>query len=152
MGRCYELRHGLAVVAEKDREVLFITDRKWISAFGGNLGKGEAKLKPWGPHGGLLDLRDPIIILALSDQKMMKRFKLDGIWTESINFPGGNPGEIIVHCGHLFVNHLGDNWPVDRNAAGYLLVLGYEVKVVGDPGGALREEGGALERENLGSI
>lgn len=196
--------HGLAVVAEKDREVLFITDNsgngkifkttldgeilmtvscpmesklyanpnefkpsktlhlpngeflvfdgygkdyihrfsadgKWRSAFGGDLGKGEARLKHWGPHGGALDLRDPgnpVIILALSDQEKMKRFKLDGTWIETINFPGGNPRDILFRRGHLFVNHLGDNWPADRNAAGYLSVLDYDLKVVANLGGA----------------
>ena len=128
----------------KDYIHRFSADGKWQSAFGGDLGEGEAKLAHWGPHGGAIDFTDeadPVMILALSDQQKMKRFKLDGTWLETKSFPGSNPRDVVLHRGHLFVHHLGDNWPKDRNAPGYISVLDKDLKVVANLGGTSPEYG-----------
>lgn len=111
---------------------------KFLKAFGGKIGNGEAKLAHWGPHGGNIDRRDPknpILIIGLSDQQKIKRFKLDGTWIDTIPIPGGNPRDIIFHRGHIFVPHLGDDWPKSRNNPGYISVLDYDFKVVANLGG-----------------
>lgn len=122
----------------KDYIHRYSADGTWQSAFGGNLGEGEAQLKHWGPHGGVIDFSDPknpVMILALSDQQKMKRFKLDGTWLETKEFPGSNPRDAFFHRGHIYVHHLGDNWPKDRNAPGYISVLDRDLKVVANLGG-----------------
>ena len=42
---------------------------------------------------------------------------------------------MIFHRDHIVVPHLGDNWPKDRNSAGYISVLDKEFKVVANLGG-----------------
>ena len=79
---------------------------------------------------------NPVMILALSDQQKMKRFKLDGTWLDTKSFPGSNPRDVVFHRDHLFVHHLGDNWPKDRNAPGYISVLDRDLKVVANLGGS----------------
>jgi peptidylamidoglycolate lyase len=111
---------------------------KYLSAFGGNLGKGEAQLAHWGPHGGIVDYenpRKPILILGLSDQQKIKRFTLDGKWIDTIPMPGGNPRDIVFHRGHIYVPHLGDDWPKTRNNPGYVSVLDQDFRVVANLGG-----------------
>lgn len=135
----------------KDYIHRYSADGKWKSAFGGNIGAGEAQLKHWGPHGGVIDFsnpKDPVMILALSDQQKMKRFKLDGTWLETKEFPGSNPRDVLFHRDHLFVHHLGDNWPKDRNAPGYISVLDRNLKVVANLGGTTPNysEEGKLDR------
>ena len=123
----------------KDYIHRYSADGKWKSAFGGDIGEGEAKLQHWGPHGGVIDFsdpEDPVMILALSDRQKMKRFKLDGTWLETKRFPGSNPRDVVFHRDHLFVHHLGDNWPKDRDAPGYISVLDRELKVVANLGGS----------------
>ncbi len=122
----------------KDYIHKFNAEGKWISAFGGDIGTGEAQLKHWGPHGGAIDYRnptEPVMILALSDQQKIKRFTLNGKWIDTKTFPGSNPRDVIFHRGHLFVHHLGDNWPKDRNAPGYISVMDHDLKVVANLGG-----------------
>ena len=123
----------------KDYIHRYSADGRWLSAFGGEIGEGEAQLKHWGPHGGALDFTGPdkpTMILALSDQQKMKRFKLDGTWLETKSFPGSNPRDVLFHRDHLFVHHLGDNWPKDRDAPGYISVLDRDWKVVANLGGS----------------
>jgi parallel beta-helix repeat protein len=123
----------------KDYIHRYSAEGKWQSAFGGNLGEGEAQLKHWGPHGGAIDFTDagnPVMILALSDQQKMKRFKLDGTWLDTKPFPGSNPRDVLLHRDHFFVHHLGDNWPEDRNAPGYISVLDRDLKVIANLGGS----------------
>ncbi len=123
---------------------------KYESAFGGGLGKGEAKLNHWGPHGGNIDTRDPknpVLILGLSDQEKVKRFRLDGTWIDTIPLPGANPRDIIFHRGYIFIPHLGDNWPKERNNPGYISVVDHDFKVVANLGGATAEyRDGKLQR------
>ena len=49
--------------------------------------------------------------------------------------PGGNPRDIVFHDKHIFIPHLGDRWPNDRNAAGYISVLDRNFTVVANLGG-----------------
>ena len=108
-------------------------------SFGGDLGEGEASLKHWGPHGGAIEVSDPaepVILLALSDQNKLKRFSLEGNWIDTVLLPGGNPRDIVFHDEHIFIPHLGDNWPDDRNAAGYISVLDKQYRVVANLGGS----------------
>ena len=76
-----------------------------------------------------------IILLALSDQNKLKRFTLDGKWLNSITLPGSNPRDVIFHRNQLFIPHMGDNWPTDTNAAGYISVLNQDLKVVANLAG-----------------
>jgi hypothetical protein len=111
---------------------------EYQSSFGGSLGVGEAQLAHWGPHGGGIDFsspEEPQMILALSDQNKLKRFSLTGEWLETIQVPGGNPRDIVFHDDHIFIPHLGDGWPQDRNAAGYISVFDRDFKVVANLGG-----------------
>lgn len=193
--------HGLTLVQEKDREVLFITDtvlhearkmtldgeelarypwpqssglyqkpdeyrpskilnhpdgRLWIfdgygkdyiheyqpdgsyrRSWGGNLGTGENQLIHWGPHGGGLDLRNPaapVIIVAMSDQQEMKRFDLAGQFLSKHAFPGGNPRDFVPFGDHALVPHLGDQWPKDRNAPGFISVVDRDLKIISNIG------------------
>ena len=111
---------------------------KYLSSFGGDLGKGNALLEHYGPHGGSIDFSNPEkpeIILALSDKNKLKRFSLDGNWLQTISLPGSNPRDVIFHRDHIFLPHLGDNWPKDKNAAGYISVLDKNFKVISNVGG-----------------
>ena len=111
---------------------------EYQSSFGGTLGIGEAELEHFGPHGGAIDFSDPEspnIILALSDKNKMKRFTLGGEWLETIVLPGSNPRDVIFHRNHIVVPHLGDSWPKDRNAAGYISILNKNFKVIANLGG-----------------
>ncbi len=121
-----------------DYILCFNSNGKFLRAFGGNIGEGESRIAHWGPHGGNIDLRDPknpILIVGLSDQQKIKRFTLDGDCIDTIPIPGGNPRDIIFHRGHIFVPHLGDDWPKQRNNPGYMSVLDYDFKVVANLGG-----------------
>ena len=111
---------------------------EYQSSFGGSIGEGEARLEHFGPHGGGIDFsnpHEPEIILALSDKNKMKRFSLKGDWLETINLPGSNPRDVVFHRDHIVVPHLGDNWPTDRNAAGYISILDKNFKVIANLGG-----------------
>jgi peptidylamidoglycolate lyase len=123
---------------------------KYLSAFGGNLGEGEAQLKHWGPHGANIDYRDPknpVLIIGLSDQEKIKRFKLDGTHIDTIPMPGANPRDIYFHRGHIYIPHLGDNWPKERNNPGYISVVDYDFKVVANLGAySASYQVGKLER------
>lgn len=110
---------------------------KYVTAFGGTIGKGEAQLKRWGPHGGHLSpSKSNEVHLALSDQQKIKRFTLGGKHLETIMIPGGNPRDLLYHRGHYFVPHFGDKWPADRNSPGFISVLNKNFKVIANIGGA----------------
>jgi peptidylamidoglycolate lyase len=122
----------------KDYIHRYSADGTYQQSFGGNIGQGEAKLEHWGPHGGAIDFSKqgaPVIILALSDKNKLKRFSLDGSWLETILLPGSNPRDIVFHRDHIVIPHLGDNWPEDKNAAGYISVLDRQFRVVSNLGG-----------------
>jgi len=127
----------------RDYVLRFSAEGKYLSAFGGDLGDGEARLDHWGPHGGGLDLSDPqnpVLILAMSDQQTLKRFTLGGKWIDRIPLPGGNPRDIAFFDDHIVIPHLGDNWPEDRNAAGFISFLDRDFDVVANLGGKNRRD------------
>ena len=110
---------------------------KFLNAFGGNLGSGEAQLKHWGPHGANVDYRNPehpVLIIGLSDQQKIKRFSLNGDYIDTTYLPGANPRDIYFHRGHIFIPHLGDNWPKEQNNPGYISVVDYDFKVIANLG------------------
>jgi len=122
----------------KDYIHRFNAKGKYLSSFGGDIGKDEALLEHYGPHGGGLDFSDPskpIMILALSDKNKLKRFTLGGKWLQTISLPGSNPRDAIFHRNHIVIPHLGDNWPKDKNSAGYISVLDKKFRVVSNLGG-----------------
>ncbi len=87
------------------------------------------------------DPRNPILILAMSDQQTLKRFALGGTWIDTIPLPGGNPRDIVFFDDHIVIPHLGDNWPEDRNAAGFISFLDRDFNVVANLGGKSRRDG-----------
>lgn len=128
----------------KDYIHRFKADGTYVTSWGGDIGEGEAKLKHWGPHGGAAS--DERVILALSDQQKLKLFSHAGEYQKTIPLPGSNPRDIVFHRGHIWIPHLGDAWPKDRNAGGYLSVLDRDFKVVANLGGAApRYDGEKLE-------
>ena len=113
------------------------SDGSYRRSWGGNLGTGENQLIHWGPHGGGLNLRDPaepVIIVAMSDQQEMKRFNLDGQFLSKHAFPGGNPRDFVPFGDHALVPHLGDQWPKDRNAPGFISVVDRDLKIISNIG------------------
>ncbi len=115
----------------------FNQEGTFLSAFGGDLGEGDARLSHWGPHGANIDWADPerpVLIVGLSDQEKIKRFRLDGSHLQTIHLPGSNPRDIYFHRDHLFVPHLGDDWPKTRNNPGYISVMDYDFNIVANLG------------------
>lgn len=111
---------------------------EYIRIFGGNIGKGDAQLLKWGPHGGVIDNRDPkkaTLLIACSDRQRLKRFSMTGDYIETIPLPGANPRDIVIHNDHLFIPHLSSNWPKQRNVPGYVSILDKDDKVVSNIGG-----------------
>ena len=122
----------------KDYVLRFDAEGNFLSAFGGDLGKGEARIEHWGPHGSGIDYTDPAhpeLILALSDQQQIKRLTMQGDWLQTVALPGSNPRDIVFHRDHIVIPNLGDDWPADTNAAGYISVLNRDFKVVANLGG-----------------
>jgi peptidylamidoglycolate lyase len=121
----------------KDYIHAYSADGTWLKSWGGNLGEGENQLHHWGPHGGTLDLRDPAsprIIIAMSDQQDIKRFTLDGQFIDKLPFPGGNPRDVAPFGEHALVPHLGDQWPKDKNAPGFISIVDRDFKIVSNIG------------------
>lgn len=117
----------------KDYIFRYDRDGKLLHYFGGP----EGGIDHWGPHGGVIDTRgigEPEMIIAMSDQQSIKRLSLDGKLIETIHLPGSNPRMIQIIGEHLFVPHLADNWPADRNSRGYISVLDRDYRVVSNIG------------------
>ena len=108
----------------------------YLTSWGGDLGEGENQLTHWGPHGGALDLRaaPPILIVCMSDQQEVKRFSTEGVFIDKFAMPGGNPRDAVLFGDHLFIPHLGDNWPADKNAPGFISVLDASHRIVSNIG------------------
>jgi hypothetical protein len=88
------------------------SDGTLLKSWGGTLGEGEAQLAHYGPHGGVIDTRDPknpVILVAMSDRQEVKRFHLDGTYIDKFPMPGGNPRDGILFGEHLIIPHLSDN-------------------------------------------
>jgi len=110
-------------------------DGKFKKIFGG----AEGGIVHWGPHGGMADVRDaknPTLLIAMSDQQHLLRLSLDGRKLAQVDLPGGNPRQIRLHDGHFFLAHLGDNWPKDRAARGFVSVLDADLRVVSNVAGS----------------
>jgi hypothetical protein len=111
---------------------------KFQRIFGG----AEGGIVHWGPHGGMVDARnpaDPTLLIAMSDQQYLLRLGLDGKQRHQTPLPGGNPRQIRLHQDHFFVAHLADNWPKDRNSRGFVSVLDKDLRVVSNIGGSAPE-------------
>lgn len=197
-GNAFPGAHGLSIVTEGNREVLFITDLnthrvvkttldgtileewRWPESSGkyqkedeyrpswtlhlvngdfyaldgygrdyiahyksdGQLarvfGGAEGGIVHWGPHGGMVDARqpgNPTLLIAMSDQQYLLRLSLDGRKLAQVDLPGGNPRQIRPHGKNFFVAHLADNWPKDRASRGFLSVLDADLRVVSNIAG-----------------
>jgi len=106
---------------------------KLLNVFGG----AEGGIAHWGPHGGTIDTRGPgeaELVIAMSDQQSIKRLTLDGKLIQEVKLPGSNPRMIQIVGDHMFVPHLADNWPQDRNSRGYISVLDRDYRIVSNIG------------------
>lgn len=123
---------------------------EFVRIFGGDIGEGDAQLAKWGPHGGVVDTRDPrnpVLIIACSDQNHLKRYTLEGAYIDTIKMPGANPREIFIYQDKLYIPHLGSDWPAHRDAPGYISVLDKDNKVIANIGGTQPHYAdGVLER------
>ncbi|QDT76949.1 hypothetical protein Mal35_03730 [Gimesia maris] len=118
----------------KDYIIRYNRDGKLLLYFGGP----EGGIAHWGPHGGTIDTRgpgEPELVIAMSDQQTIKRLSLDGKLIEEIALPGSNPRMIQIVGEHMFVPHLADNWPKDRDSRGYISVLDRDYKIISNIGG-----------------
>ncbi len=130
----------------KDYIFHYKPDGSLLRWWGGNLGEGEDQLKHWGPHGGALSVSDSAktrVIIAMSDQQEIKRFTAEGKFVDKIAMPGGNPRDIVFWGEHVIVPHLGDQWPKDKNAPGFISIVDREYRVVSNIGAppALYQDG-----------
>jgi len=119
----------------KDYVLRYDREGKLLHYFGGP----EGGIGHWGPHGGIIDSRgpgEPEMIIAMSDQQLIKRLSLDGKLIADIKLPGSNPRMIQIVGEHMFVPHLADNWPEDRQSRGYVSVLDRNYRIVSNIGGA----------------
>lgn len=118
----------------KDYIMRYNREGKLLHYFGGP----EGGIAHWGPHGGVIDSRgpgEPEMVIAMSDQQTIKRLSLDGKLIKEIPLPGSNPRMIQIVGEHMFVPHLADNWPKDRQSTGYISVLDRDYKIVSNIGG-----------------
>jgi peptidylamidoglycolate lyase len=118
----------------KDYILHYGPDGKFRRIFGG----AEGGITHWGPHAGMMDLRQPAspsLLIAMSDQQYLLRLGLDGKKLAQVPLPGGNPRQIRSHGKHFFVAHLADNWPKDRASRGFLSVLDADLRVVSNIAG-----------------
>lgn len=119
----------------KDYIMRYNRDGKLLNYFGGP----EGGIAHWGPHGGVIDDRgpgEPELVIAMSDQQTIKRLTLDGKLIKEIHLPGSNPRMIQIVGEHMFVPHLADNWPKDRESKGYISVLDRNYQIVSNIGGS----------------
>ncbi len=125
-----------------------------LKTWGGNLGEGENQLAHYGPHGGTVDRRNPakpVILVCMSDRQEVKRFTLDGGFIDKFAMPGGNPRDAVVWGQWIFIPHLGDQWPKDKNAPGFVSVLDEHNRVVSNIGGSPPEYNAAGELQPMRS-
>lgn len=116
----------------------YAADGTLVRSWGGSIGEGEAQLAHFGPHGGVVDTRDaahPVVFVCMSDKQEVKRFTLDGTFIDKFAMPGGNPRDAVIFGEFMFVPHLGDQWPKDKNAPGFVSVLDKTNRVISNIGG-----------------
>lgn len=120
----------------KDYILHYKADGSYLRAWGGDLGAPADRLKHWGPHGGAFDDRDgtPRIIIGMSDQQEIRRFTPEGRFIDALPFPGGNPRDIVLFGSHSIVPHLGDQWPKDKNAPGFISIVDSQWRIVSNIG------------------
>jgi hypothetical protein len=119
----------------KDYVIHYDKAGKILNVWGG----AEGGIPHWGPHGGVIDDRDskhPLILIAMSDQQSIKRFTLEGALVDETRLPGSNPRMLQIVGEQLFVAHLADDWPANRDSRGYVSVLNKDLKVVSNIGGS----------------
>jgi hypothetical protein len=132
----------------KDYIFHYQADGSLLRAWGGNIGEPQDQLKHWGPHGGAFDDRDgtPRVVIGMSDQQEIRRFTQEGRFIDQRPFPGGNPRDIVLFGQYTIIPHLGDNWPKDKNAAGFISIVDSQWKVISNIGGpAAVYESGVLQ-------
>ena len=120
----------------KDYILHYKSDGSLLRAWGGNIGDPRDQLKHWGPHGGAFDDRDgtPRVVIAMSDQQEIRRFTPEGRFIDQMPFPGGNPRDIVLFGAHSIIPHLGDQWPKDKNAPGFISIVDSQWKIVSNIG------------------
>lgn len=120
----------------KDYILHYKADGSLLRAWGGNIGDARDQLKHWGPHGGAFDDRDgtPRVVIAMSDQQEIRRFTPEGRFIDQMPFPGGNPRDIVLFGAHTIIPHLGDQWPKDKNAPGFISIVDSQWKIVSNIG------------------
>lgn len=128
----------------------YAADGALIRSWGGTIGEGENQLAHFGPHGGVVDTRDPqrpVILVCMSDKLEVKRFTLEGKFIDKFAMPGGNPRDAVLFGEFLIVPHLGDQWPKDKNAPGFVSVLDRNNRVISNVGGTppVYDASGALQ-------
>lgn len=132
----------------KDYIFHYKADGTLIRAWGGSIGDPKDQLKHWGPHGGAFDERDgtPRVVIGMSDQQEIRRFTPEGRFIDQMPFPGGNPRDIVLFGQHTIIPHLGDNWPKDKNAPGFISIVDSSWKIVSNIGApAAVYENGVLQ-------
>lgn len=104
-------------------------------------GGAEGGIIHWGPHGGMLDMREntPTLLIAMSDQQYLLRLTVEGEKLQQVDLPGGNPRQIRLHEGRYYVAHLGDNWPKDRASRGFVSILDERLRVISNVAGSAPE-------------
>lgn len=113
----------------------YSAEGKFVKQFGG----AEGGIVHWGPHGGMMDDRDPAspaLLIAMSDQQHLLRLDMNGKKLSQHDLPGGNPRQIRRSGKNFYVAHLGDNWPKDQNCRGFVSVLDENLKVVSNIAGS----------------
>lgn len=126
----------------KDYVHHYAADGTLIRSWGGTIGEGENQLAHFGPHGGVVDTRDPgnpVVFVCMSDKQEVKRFTLEGRFIDKLAMPGGNPRDAVIFGEYVFIPHLGDQWPKDKNAPGFVSVLDRNNRVVSNIGGSAPE-------------
>ena len=122
-------------------------DGKFRRIFGG----AEGGIAHWGPHAGMMDLRDvnnPTMLIAMSDQQYLLRLGLDGTKLAQTDLPGGNPRQVRLVGKNVFVAHLGDNWPKDKTSRGFVSVLDANLRVLSNLAGSppVYDDAGRLQK------
>ena len=76
-----------------------------------------------------------MILVCMSDKQEVKRFTLEGKFIDKFAMPGGNPRDAVLFGEFVFIPHLGDQWPADKNAPGFVSVLDRNNRVISNIGG-----------------
>ncbi|MFO1485385.1 MAG: hypothetical protein U1F71_18635 [Verrucomicrobiaceae bacterium] len=120
----------------KDYIFHFKPDGTLIRSWGGNIGDARDQLKHWGPHGGAFDDRDGTlrVVIGMSDQQEIRRFTPEGHFIDQMPFPGGNPRDIVLFGTFTIIPHLGDQWPKDKNAPGFISIVDSQWKIISNIG------------------